>query len=141
MYDIWLAIVALDKVFWWYQREEYISRPKNHFLSKETSFWKLWSLMQNVPLTYGFKALYPLLENKIKYSHICCPPICLSSEKFFLKFRFEGKCGKRNKMLLTFFINPAGPFLAPKVDSLLYFLYFVSFNWPLISELGTFGIF
>ena len=55
---IWLAIVALDKVFWWYQTEEYIWRPKyHHFLSKGTSFLKFWSLIQNVPLTSGFKAL------------------------------------------------------------------------------------
>ena len=57
MHDIWLAIVALDKAFWWYQTEEYIWRPKNHFLFKETSFWRFWSLIQNVPLTSGFKAL------------------------------------------------------------------------------------
>ena len=55
MYDIWPAIVALDKVFWWYQTEE---GQKNHFLSKETSFWKFWSWIQNVPLTSGFKALH-----------------------------------------------------------------------------------
>ena len=59
MYDIWLAIVALDKVYWWYQTEEYIWRPKNHFLFKETRFRKLWSLIQKVPLTSGFKALWP----------------------------------------------------------------------------------
>ena len=50
MYDILLAIVTLDKVFWRYQTEEYIwRRPKNHFLSKETSFWKFWNWIQNVP--------------------------------------------------------------------------------------------
>ena len=50
-----LAIVASDKVYWWYQTEEYIWRPKNHFLSNETSFWKSWNLIQNVPLTSGFR--------------------------------------------------------------------------------------
>ena len=61
MYDIWLATVALDKVFDDIKQEEYIWRPKNHFLSKEASFLKFWSLIQNVPLTSGFKALCAML--------------------------------------------------------------------------------